>query len=127
MKKRNLMLQSGNEEIHVQESIMAANIVYLDDSSFKKTIAKGVTLVDFYADWCGPCRMIAPIIEELSTEFSGKAQIAKLDIEKAQEVTSEFQVTSIPTIILFKDGAEIKRIVGLRDKETLKGLVSDAL
>jgi thioredoxin 1 len=106
---------------------MAANIVYLDDNSFKKTISSGVTLVDFYADWCGPCRMIAPIIEELSTEFDGKAKIAKLDIEKAQEVTSEFQVTSIPTIILFKDGNEIKRIVGLRDKETLKTLVSSAL
>lgn len=106
---------------------MAANIVYLDDSSFKTTIGTGVTLVDFYADWCGPCRMIAPIIEELSNEFAGKAKIAKLDIEKAQEVTSEFQVTSIPTIILFKDGNEVKRIVGLRDKETLKGLVADAL
>jgi thioredoxin 1 len=106
---------------------MDANVVYLDDSNFKNTIANGVTLVDFYADWCGPCRMIAPIIEELSAEFNGKAKIAKLDIEKAQEVTTEFQVTSIPTIILFKDGNEVKRIVGLRDKETLKGLVSAAL
>lgn len=106
---------------------MAANILYLDDSSFKNTISAGVTLVDFYADWCGPCRMIAPIIEELSDEFAGKAKIAKLDIEKAQEVTAEFQVTSIPTIILFKDGKEIKRIVGLRDKETLKNLISEAL
>lgn len=104
-----------------------AHIVYLDDSSFKKTIASGVTLVDFYADWCGPCRMIAPIIEELSAEFVGKATIAKLDIEKAQEVTAEFQVTSIPTIILFKDGNEVKRIVGLRDKDTLKSLIGAAL
>ena len=106
---------------------MAENMIYLDDSSFKNTIAHGVTLVDFYADWCGPCRMIAPIIEELSTEFAGKAKIAKLDIEKAQEVASEFQVTSIPTIILFKDGNEVKRIVGLRDKDTLKSLVASAL
>ena len=106
---------------------MAANIVYLDDSSFKAAIANGVTLVDFYADWCGPCRMIAPIIEELSTEFNGKAKIAKVDIEKAQEVTSEYQVTSIPTIILFKDGQEVKRFVGLRDKEALKDLVTAAL
>lgn len=106
---------------------MAEHLVYLDDSNFKSTISKGVTLVDFYADWCGPCRMIAPIIEELSTEFNGKAKIAKLDIEKAQEVTSEFQVTSIPTIILFKDGNEIKRIVGLRDRETLKNMVLEEL
>lgn len=106
---------------------MAEHIVYLDDSNFKSTIGKGVTLVDFYADWCGPCRMIAPIIEELSTEFNGKAKVAKLDIEKAQEVTSEFQVTSIPTVILFKDGQEVKRIVGLRDKDTLKNMVLGAL
>lgn len=106
---------------------MAANVVYLDDSSFKNSIASGVTLVDFYADWCGPCRMIAPIIEELSTKFAGKAKISKVDIEKAQEVTAELQVTSIPTIILFKEGKEIKRIVGLRDKETLESLVSGAL
>lgn len=105
----------------------AEHPTYLDDSNFKQKIAKGVTLVDFYADWCGPCRMIAPIIEELSAEFQGKATIAKLDIEKAQGVTSDFQVTSIPTIILFKDGKEIKRIVGLRDKETLKGLITAAL
>jgi thioredoxin 1 len=106
---------------------MAGKVIYLDDSNFKNEIAKGVTLVDFYADWCGPCRMITPIIEELSTEFDGKAKIAKLDIEKAQEVTSEFQVTSIPTIILYKDGKEIKRIVGLRDKETLKKMVVESL
>lgn len=106
---------------------MTQQLVYLDDSNFQTTIAKGVTLVDFYADWCGPCRMIAPIIEELSTEFNGKAKIAKLDIEKAQTTTSSFQVTSIPTIILFKDGKEVKRIVGIRDKETLKGMITAAL
>lgn len=106
---------------------MTKNIVHLDDNNFQKAIAKGVTLVDFYADWCGPCRMITPIIEELSAEFDGKATIAKLDIEKSQEITSSLQITSIPTVILFKDGKEVKRIVGLRDKETFKGMVSAAL
>lgn len=103
---------------------MAGHVVYLDDDNFETSISKGVTLVDFFADWCGPCRMIAPIIEELSKEFHGKANIAKLDIEKAQDVASKFQVTSIPTIIVFKDGKEVKRIVGLRDKDTLKTLVT---
>ena len=106
---------------------MSKELVYLDDNNFQKTIAKGVSLVDFYADWCGPCRMIAPIIEELASEFHGKATIAKVDIEKAQTVTAEFQVTSIPTIILFKDGKEIKRIVGIRDKDSFKSMIAAAL
>lgn len=103
------------------------NLVYLDDSNFENTISEGVTLVDFYADWCGPCRMIAPIIEELSEEMKGQAKIAKLDIENAQEAARNFQVTSIPTIIVFKDGKEFKRAVGLRDKKALKEMVSSAL
>jgi len=106
---------------------MAQNIVYLDDDNFQNMVSKGVTLVDFYADWCGPCRMIAPIVEELANEFNGKAKIGKLDIEKAQSTTANFQVTSIPTLILFKDGKEIKRLVGLRDKETLKGLLAASI
>lgn len=106
---------------------MSKDVVYLDDSNFHKTVASGVTLVDFYADWCGPCRMITPIIEDLSSEFKGKATIAKLDIEKAQTVTAELQVSSIPTIILFKDGKEMKRVVGVRDKESLKAMVVSAL
>lgn len=106
---------------------MSGNIVYLNDTNFQETVSKGVTLVDFYADWCGPCRMIAPIIEELSTEMNGKATIAKLDIENAQSTTSSLNVTSIPTIIIFKNGREVNRIVGIKDKETLKKLVDSSL
>lgn len=106
---------------------MAGKLKYLDDNNFKGEIASGVTLVDFYADWCGPCRMIAPIIEELSVDLDGKAKIAKLDVDKAQTAATDFQVTSIPTIILFKDGKEVKRIVGLRDKATLKNLILSIL
>lgn len=103
------------------------NVLYLDDENFKSKVSKGVTLIDFYADWCGPCRMIAPLIEELASEFAGKANIAKLDIERSQAVTSDFNVTSIPTVVLVKDGKEVKRIVGLCDKNTLKQMVSNAL
>ncbi|MBA3815231.1 MAG: thioredoxin [Parachlamydiaceae bacterium] len=106
---------------------MSKNVVHLNDGNFESTIASGVTLIDFYADWCGPCKMIAPIIEELATELSGQATIAKLDIEQAQDTTSKLQVTSIPTIILFKNGKEFKRVVGLRDKQALKELINSAL
>ncbi|MEC7839620.1 MAG: thioredoxin [Chlamydiota bacterium] len=106
---------------------MAENLLYLNDDNFDTEVASGVTLVDFYADWCGPCRMIAPIFEELSNEMHGKAKIAKVDIEAAQNVTANFGVTSIPTIILFKDGKEIERVVGVRDKAALQSLVENAL
>lgn len=103
---------------------MSENLKYLNDENFKDTIAKGVTLVDFYADWCGPCRRIAPVIEELANEMKGKATIAKLDIEQAQSTTALFQVMSIPTIIIFKNGQEIERIVGLSSKESLEKLIA---
>lgn len=106
---------------------MANQIKYLDDSNFESVVEKGVTLVDFYADWCGPCRMIAPIIEDLASEMNGKITVAKLDIESAQNTTAKFNVTSIPTIILFKGGEEVNRVVGVRDKEALIEMINEAL
>jgi len=103
---------------------MADHMLYLNDDNFQQEVSTGVTLVDFYADWCGPCRMMEPVIEELSTEMEGKAKIAKLDIETSQKTTSNFNVTSIPTIILFKDGQEVERIVGVKDLDALKGILT---
>lgn len=95
--------------------------------SFKDIISSEIpVLVDFYADWCGPCRMMEPIIVELAGELEGKAKIAKLDIEASQKTTSNFNVTSIPTMILFKDGQEIQRIVGVKDKDALSEIVNSA-
>lgn len=99
------------------------SIKHLTDSSFEKEIKEGVTLVDFYADWCGPCRMLTPVLEKVAKEVRGKASIAKLDVDSAQRVASTFQVTSIPTLILFQNGKEVGRIVGLKDAETLKEFV----
>lgn len=103
---------------------MAHNISHLTDENFQQTIAKGLTLVDFYATWCGPCRMIAPIVEQLAVKLEGKASIAKLDIDQAQQTTSTLQITSVPTLILFKDGKEVKRVVGVKDLEYLLNLVN---
>lgn len=102
---------------------MADNLVQLTEENFQEEIAKGVTLVDFYATWCGPCRMIAPIVEQLAGMLEGKARIAKLDIDAAQETTNSLQITSIPTLILFKDGKEVKRVVGVKDLDYLLNLV----
>ncbi len=99
---------------------MAKGLRYLNDDNFQQEINSGVTLVDFYADWCGPCRMMEPIINDLADELEDKVKITKIDIESAQRTAASFQVTSIPTIIVFKDGVEVERLVGLKDKETLK-------
>lgn len=99
---------------------------YLDEDNFSEGIKNGVVLVDFYADWCGPCRMLTPILEKVAGELQGKATIAKIDIDKAQKTASTFQVTSIPTLILFKEGKEVGRLVGLRDEATIKEFITSA-
>ena len=76
----------------------------LTSADFASTIASGVTLVDMYADWCGPCQRIAPIIEELAHEYEGKANITKLDVDASGDIAQQFGVMSIPTLILFKNG-----------------------
>lgn len=98
----------------------------LSEDNFEKDIENGVTLVDFYADWCGPCRMMTPVLEKVAKEVHGQAMVAKLDIDQAQKVASSYQITSVPTLILFKDGKEMGRLVGLRDMETVKDFIFSA-
>jgi thioredoxin 1 len=101
----------------------AGNIIILTDENFKQTIEKGLTLVDFHADWCGPCKMLAPIIEQLADQVQGRAKIAKIDIDQSNETANAMQITSVPSLILFKDGQEIKRVVGVKDFEYLLQLI----
>jgi thioredoxin 1 len=84
--------------------------------NFESTIAEGVTLGDFWAPWCGPCRMIAPVIEELAEDFEGKAKIAKVDTDEQGEVAQKYGIRSIPTLILFKDGEPVDQMVGAASK-----------
>jgi thioredoxin 1 len=96
-------------------------ITALDDSTFDEEI-KGSTepvLVDFWAEWCGPCKMIAPVLEEIASEHAGKVRIAKLNVDESLEVSRRFEVMSIPTLILFKDGEPQLRIVGAKGKGQL--------
>lgn len=106
---------------------MAGTAKNFSEAEFDKSIENGVSLVDFYADWCGPCKMIAPIIEDLSTEYQGRAIVGKLDVDQAQGVALKYNVTSIPTVILFVKGKEEKRVVGVRDKKTLASMIDAAL
>jgi thioredoxin 1 len=107
----------------IQEAtaVMADNITTLTDTNFNEEV-KGSdepVLVDFWAEWCGPCKMIAPILEEIATEQAGKVRIAKLNVDDAPQTAQQFQVMSIPTLILFKDGEVQKRVVGARGKGQL--------
>ncbi len=96
----------------------------LDDSNFEQQIAKGVTLVDFWAPWCGPCRTQGPIVDQIANEIGDKAKIAKLDVDKARSTSSKYFIRSIPTIIIFKDGVVKERLVGLRSKEEIVSLLN---
>jgi thioredoxin 1 len=102
-------------------------IKHFNDENFDQGIAQGVVLIDFYADWCGPCRMLTPIVEELAQEMAGKATIAKVDTDQSVSVAARFEVTSIPTLILFKNGQIVKRVVGLKDLESLRKMVTEVL
>ncbi len=91
----------------------------ITDLDFDKTIKKGITLIDFWAVWCGPCRRQAPIVEEIANEVSKKITIGKLDVDKNKIASSTYSVRNIPTLIIFKDGKEVKRMVGLQNKEAI--------
>lgn len=93
----------------------------LTDANYQENVLDkgGVALVDFWAEWCGPCRMIGPIIEELATEYEGKALIAKVDVDENSELSQEYQVRSIPTILILKDGKVVDKHVGVTTKQAL--------
>lgn len=96
----------------------------LSSENFKKEVlnSEKPVLVDFYADWCGPCNAMAPVIEELAKELEGKAKVGKINVDENSDIAVEYNVMSIPTLIIFKNGKEEKRLVGLRDKEELLSL-----
>ena len=100
---------------------MAGAVTTLSDSTFDETVASdgAPVLVDFWAEWCGPCKMIAPILEEIADEQGDALQVAKLNVDEAGDVARRFEVMSIPTLILFKDGEPVKRIVGAKPKQAL--------
>lgn len=101
---------------------MSENIIDLSADSFDSAIAeKGLpVLVDFWAPWCGPCKMIAPILEELATEANGKIKICKVNVDNNSQLANRFQIRAIPTLLLFRDGKVETQIVGMTSKEDLK-------
>jgi thioredoxin 1 len=91
----------------------------LTDQNFNQQIKKGVILVDFWASWCAPCKMMAPVLNEVADGLTGNKAVGKVDVEKQQLIASKFNIRSIPTMVLFKDGKEINRFVGIKSKDFL--------
>ena len=91
--------------------------IELTNENFEATTKEGVALVDFWAPWCGPCRMIAPVVEELAEDFDGKATIAKVNTDEQQEISVKYGIRSIPAILFFKDGELVDQMVGAASKD----------
>jgi len=108
---------------------VAGKLREVNQNSFKKDVLESdiPVLLDFWAEWCMPCRMIAPFVEELAEEYKGKVEFAKVDVDNNTQLATELQILSIPALILFKDGQEIKRIVGANPKDVIKNEINSAL
>ncbi len=99
-------------------------IVKATDETFSNETGSGLVLADFWAPWCGPCKMIAPVLEELDSEMSDKVKIVKIDVDENQQTAGEYGVMSIPTLILFKDGQPVDKVIGFQPKEALEELIN---
>lgn len=105
------------------------SLLHLDNSNFKKEIIQSniPALVDFWATWCGPCKMISPLIDEIAKEYEGKLKVSKINVDDAPEIASQFGIMSIPTLLFFKNGEVVNQITGAVSKGVLREKIDDIL
>ena len=102
-------------------------VIKLNNENFNKEVKESskLVLIDFYADWCGPCKMMSPIIDEIANEVDDRVKICKLNVDESQNIAIEYNVMSIPTLIIFKNGVMINNIVGLRQKQEILNIINN--
>ena len=108
---------------------MAENVITLTDSNFEEEVIKSdvPVLIDFWAEWCGPCKMIAPSINEIAVDYKGKVKVGKLDVDSNQETTAKFRILNIPTLLFFKEGKVIEQILGAVPKKRIVSTLESIL
>ena len=106
-----------------------AEILDVNDGNFEQEVIHSQTtvLIDFWAPWCGPCRMVGPIVEELAKEYTGRLKVAKVNVDENQQVAGLYGIRGIPTLVFFKDGQEVKRIVGAQGKALLQNTIDEVI
>ena len=119
------IIQTTKINIVFQEELIMA-VTILNQANFEETINSGKTvLVDFFATWCGPCKMLAPVLEEISNEVSEDKIVAKLDIDQNREIARQFRVMSVPTMITFKNGEAVFKMIGVREKDEIVSMIDE--
>ena len=103
-----------------------SNAMELTSANFRTTVDTGVTLVDFWAEWCAPCRMMGPVLDQLAAEYAGKAQVCKVNVDNEGGLAQEFNVSSIPMLLVMKDGQVVKQFIGVTPKTELAKALQDA-
>ena len=106
---------------------MSNKILELTDSNFQETVNSGVTLVDFWAPWCGPCLMQGPIVDQVAEKIEGKATVAKVNVDESMQTAIQYRIQSIPALLVFKDGEVADQMVGVQSEEQLLSAVNEAL
>lgn len=104
-----------------------ANVLEIGDSNFAETVKTGVTLVDFWAPWCGPCRMQGPIVDKVAGKVAGKAKVAKVNVDDGTRTAAQYGIRSIPTTIVFKDGKPVQQFVGVQSEAQLVAAIEKAV